>query len=148
MDDLGDLLDRLAVQDLTVAYCTALDTKDYEALRAVFAPDAHAVLGHTEHHGIDSIIERIRTTLEPLDLSQHLIANHVVTIDGDRASCVCELQAQHVREAADGGPNYLVGGRYEDELVRTPDGWRIADRVLTMTWSDGNREVVRRARGS
>ena len=66
-----------------------------------------------------------------------------VRIDGDAATHQCYLQAQHVRHAADPSPNYIVGGRYEDDLVRTAAGWRIAHRRLVIQWNDGNPAVIR-----
>lgn len=140
--DLTDLADERAIVALTVAYCWALDTGDYERLRDVFAPDATARLGE-ECAGIDAIIARVARALDPLDDSQHMVANHEVRLDGDRATCRCYFQAQHVRRAAPGGPNYMVAGRYEDDLERTPDGWRIRRRTLVPMWTEGNLAVVR-----
>ena len=145
-DPLAAVLDRQAVVDLTVAYCWAIDRHEFEELRTVFLPDATARLGDVECDGIDAIIARISGALTPLDDSQHIIANHEVHVDGDRATSRCYLHAQHVRRAADGGPNFVVAGRYEDELVRTPAGWRIARRVLTSMWTEGNTAVVGRPR--
>lgn len=142
-DDLADLLDRAAVVDLTIDYCTALDTRDWPALRSVFADDATARLGRTDHDGIDDISERCHAALRRLDSSQHMVTNHRVVVDGDRATCTCQVQAQHTRADATGGPNYTVGGRYDDELVRKPEGWRITRRVLTVLWTDGNPAVPR-----
>ena len=39
------------------------------------------------------------------------------------------------------GRTYIMAGRYEDHLVRTPDGWRIADRTLTIDWTEGNPDI-------
>lgn len=146
MDDLTDILDHAAVFDLTVDYCTALDSGDWDALRVVFTAEATARLGGTDHDGIDEIIERCSTALTGLDASQHMISNHRIHVDDDHASCTCSVQAQHVRAAADGGPNYIVGGRYDDQLLRTPDGWRITRRVLTVLWTEGNPAVPLRSR--
>ena len=88
--------------------------------------------------GIEAIRGRIRTALQHLDDSQHLVGNHEIAVDGDAATHRCYLQAQHVREAAVGGPNYIVAGRYEDRLARTDAGWRITHRTLTVMWTDGN----------
>jgi hypothetical protein len=49
-----------------------------------------------------------------------------------------------VLAGTEGGDNYIVGGTYEDRLVRTGAGWRIAHRVMTQTWTEGNPGVVRR----
>ena len=134
--------DHQAIVDLTIAYAWALDMREFELLRNIFLPEATALLVD-ERTGVDSIIERVRSALEPLDASHHLIGNHQVTVDGDRATCRCYLQAQHVREGTQGGSNYIFAGRYEDDLVRTAAGWRIARRTLVRVWSDGNPAVVR-----
>ncbi|WP_395154052.1 nuclear transport factor 2 family protein [Ilumatobacter sp.] len=141
---LQELLDERAIVALALRYCKALDTKDWPALRTVFLDDATAQLGQPPMlAGVDAIVTRIREALEHLDDSQHLVGNHEVLVDGDAATHRCYLQAQHVRTAAAGGPNYIVAGRYEDRLTRTSQGWRIAHRTLTVMWTDGNVAVVR-----
>jgi hypothetical protein len=141
---LARLLDHQAIVDVTIAYTWALDTRQFDDLRSVFLPDATAMLGR-ECNGVDDIITRISGALGPLDESQHLIGNHHVEVDGDRATCRCYLQAQHVLRSAEGGPNHIIAGRYDDELERTPDGWRIRHRSLTVMWTEGNPRVTRRA---
>jgi SnoaL-like domain len=136
--------DRQAIVDVTIAYTWALDTKDFEALRSVFLPDVTADLRGVPCQGIDAVIERISGALLRIDASQHLIGNHVVVLDGDRATCTCQLQSQHVKRGTPGGDNFLIGGMYLDDFVRTPVGWRIARRVMRQSWSDGNEAVVRR----
>jgi hypothetical protein len=141
------LADEHAIVALTIAYTWALDSRDWPTLHQVFLPDATAFLGR-ELVGIEAIIERISSALSPLDASQHIIANHQVTFDGtgDAATCRCYLHAQHVRaEAAGkgtGGPNFIVAGRYLDDLVRIENGWRIKRRTLVVDWTEGNTAVA------
>ena len=142
---LQQLVDRQAIVDITVAYTYALDTKDWDALDRVFTPDATAFLTE-ELIGREAIKARVRRALEGLDVSQHLIGNHEIDITGDRATGRCYLQAQHVRDAAPGPPNFIVAGRYDDRYVRTPDGWRIERRELTIMWTEGNPAVARERR--
>jgi len=143
-DTLRSLLDERDIVALAARYCRALDTKDWPLLSEVFLPDATAELGVPNLlEGIDAIRHRIRTALEFLDDSQHLVGNHEVTVDGDTGTHRCYLQAQHIREVPDGSPNYMIAGRYEDRVQRTPDGWRLAHRTLTVMWSEGNLAVVR-----
>lgn len=134
--------DRVAIIDLTIAYCWALDTRDWGALDDVFTPDAHADLGLAAS-GIEAIKRRVSSALGMLDDSQHMVTNHQVAVDGDRATCRSYFHAQHIRQATPGGPNFIVAGRYEDSLIRTQAGWRIADRRLVVMWRDGNIAVVR-----
>jgi hypothetical protein len=140
---LQRLLDERDIIDTTIAYTWAIDNRRWDVLRErVFLADATASLV-SPLVGIESIIDRIERALRMLDSSQHLIGNHQVTIDGDTATCRCYLQAQHVRQDATGGPNYIVAGIYADVLVRTEAGWRIKHRDLRVLWTDGNTKVVR-----
>jgi ketosteroid isomerase-like protein len=143
MTDLQTLLDEREIHRVATRYCRALDTKDWALLDEVFLADATAMLGSTTMlTGIEDIRGRIRSALQHLDDSQHLVGNHEIAVDGDVATHRCYLQAQHVREAAVGGPNYMVAGRYEDRLARTDAGWRITHRTLIVMWTDGNVGVA------
>jgi SnoaL-like domain len=140
---LQEILDEKAIIDTTIAYTWAIDNRDWDILRTrVFLPDATASLV-SEHEGVESIIARIEAALRPLDASQHMISNHQIVIDGDTATSRCYLQAQHIRRAAEGSPNYIVAGIYADNFIRTPTGWKIKHRTLTVLWTEGNQKVVR-----
>jgi hypothetical protein len=136
--------DRDDIIDLAIRYTWALDTKNVEDLRNVFTTDATATLRGVECSGVDAIIARIGGAVLRLDHTQHLVGNHQVTVDGDTGTHRCHLQSQHVLARTEGGDNYIVGGYYEDRVVRTPDGWRIAHRLMQQTWTEGNPAVVRR----
>lgn len=145
MDRLQELTDRLDIAEVLARYCVALDTRDWDLLQQVFAADAACDYGSVgSPQGIPAIAAAIRGTIGDLDATQHLTGNVLVDLDGDRATASCYLLSQHVRRGQEGGEEYLIGGRYHDELVRTPDGWRIRTRRLDRMWSSGNRDVVRR----
>lgn len=127
---------------LTIKYCWALDERDWESLSEVFLSDAYAKYGITTHQGIESILERCKKALTPLDFSHHMVSNHVVEVEGDKAKCKCYFQAQHVRTSTPEGVNFLIAGKYEDELIRVNKEWKIASRVLTKIWTEGNEKVV------
>ncbi len=68
--------------------------------------------------------------------THHAITNHLIAIDGDRATIRAHIRAEHWAppEVAGGGPNcWLVVGFYDDVAVRTPEGWRLSSVKLTMT---------------
>ncbi|HMK12510.1 MAG TPA: nuclear transport factor 2 family protein [Acidimicrobiales bacterium] len=136
--------DRDDIIDLAIAYAWALDTKKLEDLRAVFAADATATLRGVDCASVDEIIARIGGAVLRLDATQHLVGNHQVRVDGDTGRHRCQLQSQHVLAGTDGGDTFIVGGYYEDQVKRTPDGWRIAHRLMQQTWSSGNPNVVKR----
>jgi hypothetical protein len=126
-----------------VRYATALDARDWSLLRTCFEPD---VVGEYEGigtlDGYDAIEEVCRNALVPLTASQHLLGNHAVEVTDDEAAASCQLHAQHVRAGTPGGDLYVVAGTYLDRLRRSPDGWRITHRRLSVTWTDGNPAVM------
>jgi 3-phenylpropionate/cinnamic acid dioxygenase small subunit len=136
--------DRSAILDVVAAYATALDTKDWMLLESLFTADARVQMGGSvgTATGATQIAALLRTTLEPLDATQHLLGNSVVRIDGDDAEHAAYVQGQHVRHDAPGGELYVVAGRYDDRLRRTPDGWQFTSRSLTRMWRDGNPAVL------
>jgi ketosteroid isomerase-like protein len=139
------LVDRQAIVDVCTAYALALDSRNWARLRECFTPDAVATYAPASGDtGYEAIEAACRAALEPLAASQHLLGNHLVELDGDRASSTCYFQAQHIGDGLDGGSQYVVAGRYDDTLVRTDAGWRIAHRDLIVMWTSGNPAVLER----
>jgi ketosteroid isomerase-like protein len=138
-----EYVDRAAIIDLAVAYATALDTRDWKMLGTLFTEDASwAYNGSGERLlGREAILARLSANIERYDATHHLNGNHVVAVHGDEAEHTCYFQAQHVRRGLPGGENLLAGGRYDDLLRRTPEGWRFARRDITKVWSEGNPAV-------
>jgi 3-phenylpropionate/cinnamic acid dioxygenase small subunit len=138
------LLDRQQIADLCVRYTTALDTKDWALLESCFTESPAFVHPGGRLDGFPAILARTSAALTPLDVTQHLLGNVVVEVDGAAARSSCYFRAQHVRTGTPGGDTYIIAGSYADRLIRTSTGWRIAERVQTYMWRDGNRAVVAR----
>jgi 3-phenylpropionate/cinnamic acid dioxygenase small subunit len=141
---LESLLDRMEIVELLHRYALAIDDRDWARLATCFTEDAVASYGPMlgRQDGIAAIEKTCRTALEPLDASQHIIGTHEVEIDGNRARARCYVHAQHTRAGTAGGDNFVIGASYVDELVRTPDGWRIRERELHILWQEGNPRVL------
>lgn len=143
-----DALDRLAIRDLIERYAWAIDEKDWDALDRVFVPDAW--LDYTSNPaGVEGRYPEIRAWLEkslaPFPVTQHLVTNIDATVDGDRATARTMMYNPMGAATREGPLHYFfMGGRYDDELVRTPDGWRITKRVETLLWFQGSlpKELV------
>jgi|KBSSwiStaDraftv2_1062776.scaffolds.fasta_scaffold00081_47 3-phenylpropionate/cinnamic acid dioxygenase small subunit len=131
----------IEVHDVLFRNAHALDDRDWASLRTCFRDDAVCEVGATLR-GIESIVAFAEGVLAGFDVTQHLIANPRCTIEADRAESVCDVQAQHVTRGARGAEHYVIGGRYCDSLVRTPEGWRIVHRRLRVTWSEGDPEPL------
>jgi len=134
---IARIIDEHAVQAVLLRYATALDTRDWGKLRSCFVPDVVATYDSIgDLQGYEAVERLCRTALEPLAATQHVVSNVEVSIDGDRAAARCNLQSTHVRTTPS-GDNFVIAGVYTDELIRTPDGWRIARRSLRRVWTTG-----------
>ncbi|MFG1807835.1 nuclear transport factor 2 family protein [Streptomyces sp. NPDC049040] len=141
---LEEYMDRAAVVDVAVAYAIALDSRDWKSLGMLFTEDASwAYSGSGEPLlGRDAIVARLSAGGDRYDATHHLNGNHVVVVHGEEAEHTCYFQARHIRRGLPGGESLHVGGRYEDRLRRTPDGWQITHREVTKVWSEGNPAVT------
>ena len=139
------LLDRLDCEEVMNRYAAAIDLRDWERLRAVFV-DGPIEADFTSM-GVRQVfrgeardwVETVRQTIVGFDATQHLFANHSVELAGDLARDLRYMQARHHM----GGAHYTIGGYYQSEMARTPAGWRIARYRLTVTFTDGDRRLMR-----
>jgi 3-phenylpropionate/cinnamic acid dioxygenase small subunit len=143
VSDLKALQDKQEITEICYRYALSVDNRDWAGLANCFIAEAVAHYeGLPDCPSYQAIEDTCRGALTPLTASQHLIGNVVATVHVDTADCVCYFQAQHVKTGTEGGDNFIIAGRYDDQLVRTPDGWRIRERRLQAMWTDGNPAVV------
>ncbi|MFM8303538.1 MAG: nuclear transport factor 2 family protein [Actinomycetota bacterium] len=133
---LEELQDRFEIDELLTRYATAIDGRDFDLLDTVFTPDAH--LDYISAGGIAGDMPTVKAWLaEVLPMFpayQHLVGNRRVTLDGDAATSVAVF---HNPMALGDGTMFFCGGEYHDRLVRTPEGWRITERVEQTAYSTG-----------
>ncbi len=138
---LQDLLDRDAIRHIQIRYAWSLDNQRWDALKEVFLPDAVADFRGERFEGLEAIVAKCASSLEPLDGAQHFNGTHWAQVDGDKAIAGCYFKATKYIADVPGGDTFTVHGKYIDQMVRTPEGWRIAHRLLEPTFVDGNPEV-------
>jgi ketosteroid isomerase-like protein len=127
------LADRAAIRDVVHAYATAVDRKDWAAVRACFTPDA--TCDYMWFSGdLATVLERIEQGLAPFVSTMHLVGNHLADVTGDAATAETYTLCHHRHRTADGFADRIVGLRYVDALVRTADGWRIRRRDVAVDW--------------
>jgi hypothetical protein len=139
--------DRLAVIEVCTRMAWHADQREWEELTSVFADEV--VLDYTSLNGGEpatltpgQIVDAWSGLFSRLDATQHLVSNHLVTVDGDTAVCTAQFQATHLLANRFGSPLWTLGGAYRFDLVRTGDGWRISGLVMTATWADGNKDLL------
>ena len=150
-DALQTLLDRQAISDTVIRYATGIDMRDWEAYRSCFTDEVEIDFtswggGEPQTMRGDDWAAGVRAGLSGFQATQHISTNHVITLDGDEATCVSYMQAQHYLPNAEGDNALTLGGYYTNTLVRTDDGWRIRRCQLTVTWTTGNKHIFVLAR--
>jgi uncharacterized protein (TIGR02246 family) len=131
---LSWLVDRAQIRELTARYNRAFDEGDPEGFAATFTEDGvMEVTGGPRTSGRAALAEMVRHT--PFGI-MHVTADATVEVEGDRAVQDVTLLVVN-RPPVDAPPDkrrsrVQRSGRYHDELVRTPDGWRFARREATL----------------
>jgi len=141
--DTSTLADRLEIDDLLTRYAVAIDTKQFDLLDTVFSPDA--TIDYTSAGGVAGKLPEVRKWLAEVlagfPMTQHLVGNRDVKIDGDTATARSYFYNPMGMPGKDGKLSlFFVGGYYNDRLRRTPDGWRIYERIEETAWMQGAPE--------
>jgi 3-phenylpropionate/cinnamic acid dioxygenase small subunit len=134
--------DQIQIAQVLHRLARAMDTRDWDLLATCFIPEAVGDFATGQAVGLDSMLVDYKAFLPPLDTTQHLVTNIETVINGDTAEVTAYFLAQHVRANTEGGDRFLIGGRYDDRLTRTSEGWRITRRRITGSWAQGNPRVV------
>jgi hypothetical protein len=135
---LAALADRLEVDDLLTRYATAIDTRTWDLLDTVFTPDARLDYRGAggEAGSYPDVKAWLASVLPVFDATQHLVINRDVELDGDSGRGRSSFLNPN-RMTIDGQPwHFVCGGVYHDRFARTPDGWRIVQRVEETLWWD------------
>jgi 3-phenylpropionate/cinnamic acid dioxygenase small subunit len=142
---LDEIADRIAIDDLLTRYATALDTKNWEAYASCFTPNAY--IDYTSAGGIKGRLPEVKAWLAPVmegfPMSQHLVTNRTIVMDGDTATCRSYFFNPMGVADEDGDLIlFFEGGSYHDKLVRTAEGWRIAERIEESAYSTRLHPVI------
>ena len=138
---IQEISDRLRINDLLVRYTVCIDNKDWDLLDTVFTPDA--LVDYTTSGGIRGPYPEVKAWLQKalalFSMTQHMISNSTVTIDGDQATGRTMVFNPMGMKNKEGKQQlFYVGAYYHDKLVRTEDGWRIAERFEEQAYVDGH----------
>jgi len=128
-----ELLDRAAIQDVLLRYARAVDRRDVDGVAACFTADA-SYKGSLGEGAIEVALRALRERMTQYSSTMHFLGNQLIELAGDHATSETSAIAYHQFERDDCRHNRAVGVRYLDTLLRTPSGWRICRRVVTLEW--------------
>ncbi len=137
---LEEISDRIQINDLLIRYALAIDTKDWDLLDTCFAEGA--VCDYRASGGISGPYTEVREwlarALAPFSMTQHLIGNTSVAIEGHIAKCRTMVYNPMGLPNEKGGLNiFTVGAYYHDRLVCGEAGWQILERREELAFMNG-----------
>lgn len=136
VSDASDPAVLAAVSDVLVRYGTGIDTRDWTLFRTCFTDDCEADYGEIPGRGTlrwqggEAITAWMQASHAEMGHTMHRITNMRVESAGDER--VTARSYVDVLLTTPGGELIVRGaGFYDDELILTDDGWRIARRRFT-----------------
>lgn len=133
-----------AIMNVVNLYPVAVDTLQWSLFDQAFTEDCIVDFGGPAvFEGLEPLKAAFEVIHRPFKATQHFTSNHHVTVSGDAGTCLSYVRAIFVREMEQGGNMFESTGWYDDTLVGTSGGWRIARRTCRMSWWGGNGDVIR-----
>jgi hypothetical protein len=133
--------DFIEIARLKAVYCRAADCgwgqrvkPDAETIASIFVDDGVWDAGSFGRaDGRDAIFEYFNANQHPFGL--HYISNQIITIDQNKATGEWDLFCPTII-----GDNQAlwIGGTYNDEFIRTPEGWKFKKIKVTIAFTSNN----------
>lgn len=132
--------DERDIQRALIRFARAMDDRDWNGLSQILAEDAIGDLGTGRLEGREAIIALIRGFLDDCGVTQHLIGNVLVDVDGDGATSRAYVHDLHLSRS---NPDlaFQTLGDYHDRWERRDGSWRLVERVKDNRGTVGSLDV-------
>ena len=133
MLSLEEISDRLEIQQLLVDYSTAIDRRRFDDLDdGLHAGRLHRLPRHRRHRRpVPEVKEWLAEVLPNFPAYSHMLGNFDVQHRRRHRDRADDLLQPDGAQRASRSRSCSVGLWYDDEFVRTADGWRMTRRVET-----------------
>lgn len=125
--------DKEQIAEVLIRYATGIDFKDWALLRTCWTEDVDVDYGEVGRYaGADAItglMEQLHNAMGP---TYHRLTNFAIAVEKDRATARSYVHAV-LQAIPDDAASWVEAlGHYDDELIRTSQGWRIARRTTNI----------------
>jgi hypothetical protein len=136
LQQLQELLDRKACEDVVMRYGRTLDWLDQAGQAQCFWPDATIDYGFFRGTGKEWV--PVVMAVEATTVRRwHVSTGVMVQVEGDSAKSECYGLSLGTVENEQGElVDTLFGGRYLDELEKRDGQWRISSRTYVADWTN------------
>ncbi|ORW86720.1 DUF4440 domain-containing protein [Mycobacterium sp. IEC1808] len=129
------MLARDELHQLVNAYCRAVDRADYEALRALYHPDATDSHGSFSTGGVEQFIDQLRAAEPYVRVSQHNVTTTNFVIEGDAGRGEIYCLVFHTFAGPEHDIDVIIGGRYLDRYLKHDGRWKFGQRTIVADWA-------------
>lgn len=120
------------IRRLRMKYHDFTNTSRFEEIPALFTEDANVDFGWiSKAKGTEEIKELFARIPRNLPFLKQFIHNHLVDVDGDRASGISYMDARYAVD----GESIIVAARFVEQYSRTEKGWLISDFAVEVYFS-------------
>lgn len=133
MSDLPRPLDVAEATEVLLSYASAIDERDWEALRSCFTPDCSTTYDERRIDGIDELVGFMAKVHRRIDATLHRITN-VRIPPAWPSRTTAYVDALLIRRGSSNDLTLRFEGVYTDTWAPTPAGWRIAERRYRTVW--------------
>jgi 3-phenylpropionate/cinnamic acid dioxygenase small subunit len=133
-----EIVDRQRITDVINGYAAGIDFKNWGDWEDLFAEEAVIDYPGGHYEGRIGLAAWLQNRMRGFPLTQHIISNVDIRIDGDSARSVAYLHAVHVPDPQKPDRHFDTGGWYINEYIREGPTWRIRRLALTRIWSMGD----------
>ena len=127
---MNDAADRAAIREVLATYMRAMRAGDVDLMDAVFTADA--TIDYTAIGGSVASWPDTKPWLRGMidvELFMLFVGDVYPVFAADGQTAEVESTWHGVFVAAADAPPLIIFGTYADRFVRTPDGWRISERI-------------------
>jgi len=124
--------DERQIHALLLRYATAIDTRDWPLLKSCFTASVKADYGDFgSWHSADEIATVMRELHKDMGLTLHRISNIVITSRQGLVTARSYVDAMLTGKTPQEGCQQGIGF-YDDEFVKSEQGWKIQQRKFTL----------------
>ncbi len=145
----NETADKFAVIETLYRFAAGIDLRDRALLASAFTENAvsdfrpaaaKAGFEYPVLEGREVIVAALSDSLSQFDTT-HSVSNPRVSIDGDKARLEAIVEAQHL-PSNDHSRHYLMKNRYDVQLARHGELWRIERVTVDNVWRTGDPAVL------
>jgi hypothetical protein len=132
--------DERGIERELIRFARAMDDRQWIDLERILTEDAVGDFGTGRVVGAAAIVELIRGFLDNCGVTQHLLGNVLIDVDGDSASSLAYVQDLHLSRSNPDLAFHTLGD-YHDRWQRIEGRWRLVERIKDNRGTVGTLEV-------